>query len=47
MDPKLFLPELPFVVFSTIMLLLWVLNVVAYLKRRKNNEKAEVLAPNE
>ena len=42
MDPKLFLPELPFVVFSTIMLLLWVLNVVAYFKRRKNNEKAEV-----
>jgi len=32
MDPKLFLPELPFVVFSTIMLLLWVLNVIAYLK---------------
>jgi hypothetical protein len=30
------------IIFSAIMLLLWVLNVVAYFKRRKNNEKAEV-----
>ena len=35
MDPKLLLPELPFVIFSTIMLLLWILNVIAYLKRDK------------
>ena len=46
-DLKHFLKFLPLIIFSTIMLLLWVLNVVAYLKRRKNNEKAEVLAPNE
>jgi len=34
-DPKFFLPELPFVIFSTIMLLLWVFNVIAYLNRGK------------
>ena len=42
MDPKIIIKELLFVGFSIVMLLLWVLNVVAYFKRRKNNEKAEV-----
>ena len=41
-DLKHFLKFLPLIIFSAIMLLLWVLNFVAYLKRRKNNEKAEV-----
>ena len=41
-DLKHFLKFLPLIIFSAIMLLLWVLNVVAYFKRRKNNEKAEV-----
>jgi hypothetical protein len=34
-DPKLFIPELPFGIFSAIMFLLWVLNVIAYLNRGK------------
>jgi hypothetical protein len=46
-NPLLFLKIPHWIIFSIVMLLLWVLNVVAYLKRRKNNEKAEVLAPNE
>ena len=33
-DLKHFLKFLPLIIFSTIMLLLWVLNVIAYLKRR-------------
>jgi hypothetical protein len=35
MDPKLIIKELLFVGFSIFMLLLWVLNVIAYLKRNK------------
>jgi hypothetical protein len=34
-DLKHFLKFLPLIIFSTIMLLLWVLNVIAYLKRDK------------
>jgi len=34
-DPKLFFPGLLFDLFSIIMLLLWVLNVIIYLKRDK------------
>ena len=41
-DPLLFLKIPHWIIFSIVMLLLWVLNVVAYFKRRKNNEKAEV-----
>jgi hypothetical protein len=35
MDPELFLSEFPQIVFSAIMLLLWVLNIITYLNRGK------------
>lgn len=34
-DPQIFLSEFPQIVFSSIMLLLWILNVISYLKVRK------------
>ena len=35
MDPKIIIKELLFVGFSIVMLLLWVLNVIAFLKRER------------